>query len=64
MNVHYFVHLKVPLLSLSDDFFFNEMSFVIKLEDYCSLCRTGEAHGTLESSSQSIVYCIGDSVLK
>ena len=37
---------------LSDFFVLNEMSFVIKGEEYC-LRRTGEANGTLESSSQS-----------
>lgn len=37
---------------LCDFFVLNEMSFVIKGEEYC-LRRTGEANGTLESSSQS-----------
>ena len=41
-------------MSLTNFFFFNEMSSVTKGEEYCSLCRTGKAHTTLESSSQSI----------
>ena len=49
---------------LSDFFVLNEMSFVIKGEEYCVYVELVKQTGLSNLPLKALVYCLGDSMLK